>query len=57
MKDRIINNPFTSIIGILLIGLSIYILKMDLDTTIKLSMSILFGGAGLVALGLKDKID
>lgn len=51
IKDRLLKNPITTLIGLLLIGASIYILKHELDNT----YALVLGGAGLVALGLKDK--
>ena len=51
MKDRILKNPFTSIIGLFLIIGGMYMLHTD-GTQI-IAGTLLIGG-GLVALGLKD---
>lgn len=57
VQDRVIKHPITSIIGILLILIGVYVLRMDLTETVKMmSSGILFGG-GLISLGLKDKKD
>jgi len=50
-KDRLLKNPITTVVGLVLIGASIYMLKHELDST----YALVLGGAGLVALGLKDK--
>jgi hypothetical protein len=54
MKDRLLKNPITTVIGVLLIALALYIVKLDESETVTLTLGALFGGAGLIALGLKD---
>lgn len=55
MKDRIFNNPITSLVGLILIGAGVYIITLDESETVTLTISALLIGSGLVALGLKDK--
>jgi hypothetical protein len=57
MKDRLLKNPITSLIGLILIGCGVYVLQLDVEDTVQLTVSVLLIGGGLVALGLKDKSD
>lgn len=55
IQDRVLKHPFTSLIGVLLIVAGIYVLKMELEDTVKLTVVGLLIGGGLISLGLKDK--
>lgn len=57
MQDRVMKNPFTTIVGLALIGAGVYVLNMDLSDTLKMTVSLLLIGGGLIALGLKDRKD
>lgn len=57
IQDRMLKNPITSIIGVFLVCAGIYVLKLDLSDTMKMTASGLLIGGGLISLGLKDKKD
>jgi len=48
-------SPKTTIIGLLLIGLGMWVLNMNLEETTRLTIALLLFGMGGVSLGLKDK--
>ncbi len=55
LTDRIFKNPFSSVVGLVLVGAGLYVLNIELSENVKLVSATLLIGGGLVALGLKDK--
>jgi len=55
ITDRAFKNPITTLIGLILVGVGVYVITIpNLDTATQLTIATLLVGGGIVGLGLKD---